>query len=99
MDIAVLFPPGLSRPAGNLAMSECRSSLEDVLKKPVDLVNIAIANTVLQLEIIQEGRLIWSRGEYAVDVFEMQVLSSYQKLNEERAGILEEIFESGRIVQ
>ena len=99
VDIAVLFSPGLSRAAGNLGVSECRSSLEDVLGKKVDLVNIAIANTVLQHEIIREGRLIYCRDEYAVQVFEMQVLSAYQKLNEERAGILEEIFESGRIIE
>ncbi len=99
VDIAVFFPPEVSRSIGNLALSKCRSSLEDVLEKTVDLVNIGTVNTVLQNEIIQEGRLIYCRDENIVDVFEMQVLSSYQKLNEERAGILEEIFESGRIVQ
>ena len=99
VDIAVLFSPRRSGEIGNLSLSECRGSIEDVLGKTVDLVNIAIANTVLQNEIMREGRLIYCRDEYAVEVFEMQALSAYQKLNEERAGILEEIFESGRIVR
>ncbi len=80
-------------------MSECRDALEDELKRDVDLVNVRMVNTVFQNEIIEQGRLIYSRDEYAVDVFEMQVLSGYQKLYEERAGILEDIFASGSIVR
>jgi len=34
-----------------------------------------------------------------VDCFEMTVMSFYQKLNEERAGILQEILQSGKILQ
>jgi len=99
LDIAVLFPPGRAREVGNLALSECRYALEDVFKRTVDLINIRMVNTVFQHEIIQEGRLIYKQDEYAVDVFEMQVMSFYQKLSEERAGILEEILESSKIVQ
>jgi len=99
LDIAVLLSPDRARAIGNLVFSECRYALEDVLKRTVDLINIRMVNTVFQHEIIQEGRLIYQENEYAVSLFEMQVLSSYQKLNKERAGILEEIFESSRIVQ
>lgn len=99
LDIAVLFPPERAKTIGNLALSECRYALEDVFAKSVDLINIRMINTVFQHEIIQEGRLIYRQDNNAVDLFEMQVMSSYQKLNEERAGILEEIFESSRVVQ
>ncbi len=99
VDIAVLLPPPAAKNSGNLAMSECRDALEDELKRDVDLVNVRMVNTVFQNEIIEQGRLIYSRDEYAVDVFEMQVLSGYQKLYEERAGILEDIFASGSIVR
>lgn len=98
LDIAVLLPPDRARAIGNLASNACRYALEDVLKRTVDLINIRMVNTVFQHEVIQEGRLIYQENEYAVSLFEMQVISSYQKLNEERAGILEEIFESSRIV-
>ncbi len=65
----------------------------------MDLVNLRKANTVFQNEIMQQGRIIYQQDERVVDEFEMQVLSSYQKLNEERAGILEDILETGRILK
>lgn len=99
IDIAVLLPPAVAKHSGSLAMSECRDALEDALKRGVDLVNLRQVNTVFQNEITGQGRLLYKGDEYAVDVFEMQVLSGYQKLNEERAGILEDIFASGRILR
>ncbi|MBZ0155434.1 MAG: nucleotidyltransferase domain-containing protein [Alphaproteobacteria bacterium] len=99
VDIAVLFSPGKARTVKNLAMSECRFALEDALKRAVDLINLRMVNTVFQNEIIQEGRIIYRQNDYAVDTFEMLVLSSYQKLNEERAAILEDILETGRILR
>lgn len=99
VDIAVLFSPEKAGQLNNLALGDCRAALEKALKRTVDLVNLRKANTVFQNEIMQEGRIIYQRNERAVDEFEMQVLSSYQKLNEERAGILEDILETGRILK
>jgi predicted nucleotidyltransferase len=98
-DIAVLFPHEKAKRLKNLAMSDCRDSLENVLKRTVDLVNMRTVNTVFQNEIIQQSRIIYQQNERAVDEFEMQVMSSYQKLNEERVGILEDILETGRILK
>jgi len=99
VDIAVLFPHERAKLLKNLAMSDCRDALENVLKRTVDLINMRTVNTVFQNEIIQHGRIIYQQNEYAVDEFEMQVVSSYQKLNEERVGILEDILETGRILK
>jgi uncharacterized protein len=99
VDIAVLFPHERAKLLKNLAMSDCRDALENVLKRTVDLINMRTVNTVFQNEIIQHGRIIYQQNEYAVDEFEMQVMSSYQKLNEERAEILEDILETGRILK
>ena len=99
VDIAVLFPHERAKLLKNLAMSDCRDALENVLKRTVDLINMRTVNTVFQNEIIQHGRIIYQQNEYAVDEFEMQVMSSYQKLNEERADILEDILETGRILK
>ena len=60
--------------------------------------DLRMVNTVLQHEIIQTGRIIYMKDEYTIDLFEMIVMSLYQKLNEERAGILKEIYKSGRIL-
>jgi len=98
VDIALLLPHKQAKEIKNLAMSECNYALMKILKKDVDLVNLRLVNTVFQHEIIQNGRMLYANDENAVDAFEMAVLSAYQKLNEERAGILEEIFKSGRIL-
>jgi len=99
VDIAVLFPHEKAALLKNLAMSDCRAALEKVLKRTVDLINLRTVNTVFQNEIIQQGRILYQRNERVVDEFEMQVMSSYQKLNEERAGILADILETGRILK
>lgn len=98
-DIAVLLPHEEARQVKSLAMSGCREALETVLHRTVDLVNIRTVNTVFQHEIIQQGRIIYQKKESVVDGFEMRVLSAYQKLNEERAGILEDILASGRVLK
>ena len=98
-DLALLFPHEKARLLKNLAMGECRDALENVLKRTVDLINLRTANTVFQNEIIQHGRIIYQQNERVVDEFEMLVLSFYQKLNEERAGILEDILGTGRILK
>ena len=99
VDIAVLFSHEKAKLLNNFAMSDCRDALEKVSKRTVDLINLRTVNTVFQSEIIQQGRIIYQQNERAVDEFEMQVMSSYQKLNEERAGILEDILETGRILK
>ena len=98
-DVALLFSPEKAKLLKNSDMSECRAALENVLKRTVDLINLGTVNTDFQNEVIQHGRIIYRRNEYSVDEFEMRVLSSYQKLNEERAGILEDILETGRILK
>ncbi len=80
-----------------LAFGPCREELECLTGRSVDLINLRETNTVLQNEIITEGRLIYLSDESGKDAFEMNVMSAYQKLNEERAGILEEIESSGKV--
>jgi len=98
VDLALLLPPQRAKAAGDLALCELRFEFESLLGREVDLINLRRVNTVFQHEIIQEGRTIYRRDEYEVESFEMVVMSLYQKLNEERAEILREIFTSGRIV-
>ncbi len=97
-DIALLLPH--SSRIGNLqlARSDCRFDLEELLEKEVDLLNLRELSTVFQKEVVMNGRLIYCRNRYAVDEFEMLTLSFYQKLNEERAGILVAIQKTGKIL-
>jgi uncharacterized protein len=96
IDIALLLPPAQAKLAKNLLLSQCRFDLEDVLHKGIDLLNIRRVTTVFQQEIISSGRLIYVSDQYAVDEFEMLVMSYYQKLNEERQAILESFLKTGR---
>ena len=61
-----------------------------------DLINLRRAHTTLQAEILRTGRLTYCRDDGGRLEFETLVLSMYQKLNEERAGIRAAIVESAR---
>jgi predicted nucleotidyltransferase len=95
VDIALLLPPEKDQEERNLLLSRCRFDLEDALHKEVDLLNTRQVSTVFQKEIIN-GDLIYCADPYAVDEFEMLVISYYQKLNEERREILEAFYQTGR---
>jgi predicted nucleotidyltransferase len=99
VDVALLLSPREAKAAASLAMSECREALEEALGRSVDLINLRRVDTVFQREIIAEGRIIYNASQNAVEVFEMLVMSLYQKLNEERAEILKDIYQDGRIVE
>lgn len=99
LDLALLLPPEEARKEKTLAFGACRDGLEALVGRSVDLINLREVNTVLQNEIIAEGRLIYLADEAEIDAFEMKVMSAYQKLNEERAGILKDIETAGRILQ
>ena len=98
VDIALLLPHETSQACGCLLMSELCSELESLLKRKVDLINLRQVSTVFQKEVIMADGRIWQPDEYAADEFEMLTLSYYQKLNEERREILEEIQASGKIL-
>jgi predicted nucleotidyltransferase len=96
VDIALLLPPIQASIEQNLQVSRCRASLANLLRKDVDLVSARHVSTVFQKEIISLGRLIYCADQYAVEEFEMIVLSLYQTLNEERSGILASFNATGR---
>ena len=98
VDIALLLPHNSRIGNLQLAKSDCRFELEELLEKEVDLLNVRKLSTVFQKEVVMNGSLIYSRTRHVVDEFEMLTLSYYQKLNEERAEILEEIQKTRKIL-
>ncbi|MBE0657660.1 MAG: nucleotidyltransferase domain-containing protein [Bryobacteraceae bacterium] len=96
VDIAVLLPHEQSRSQSRLMFTPCHDALGAALGKRVDLVNAREVSTVFQVEIIASGRPLFCDGSGARAEFEMLALSLYQKLNEERSGIIESFLESGR---
>lgn len=96
IDLAILLPPGA--PGPSRADHELRMELAQVAGRDVDLVRLRDLSSVFANEIVSHGRRIWEGDPRAMDEFEMNSLSSWQKLNQERAEILEDILAGGRIL-
>jgi predicted nucleotidyltransferase len=99
VDVAVLLMPEESKRTGSLAMSALRFDLESTIGKAVDVINLRRVSTVFQKEIVIADRRIYTGDRYGTEEFEMLTLSFYQKLNEERAGIIEKALKDGRFHQ
>jgi predicted nucleotidyltransferase len=97
VDIAVLLCPQVAKTFASLRMSPLHVALETALGKTVDLVNLRCVSTVLQKEVIVTGRRSYCAEVNGADEFEMVTLSLYQKLNAERAIILQQARKSGRL--
>jgi len=95
LDIALLLPPDSARCAGSLALGELHLALEDALRRDVDLINLRLAPAVLQAQIVVTGTRIFCTDTRLADEFELLALALYQKLNQERAGIIAEGLHSG----
>jgi hypothetical protein len=54
-------------------------------------------DTVFQFEIIRTGRIVFEQNDGERESFELLTIAKYQKLSEERSGIIEEILRSGRV--
>ena len=93
VDVAVL-DRGLVPPEACWALAQ---SLAAALRADVDLVDLRQVTTVMQKEIVAKGERIFGRDLVAVEQFEDFVFSSYARLNEERAEILDAIQEDGSV--
>jgi|WetSurMetagenome_2_1015567.scaffolds.fasta_scaffold19476_6 uncharacterized protein len=93
VDIALLLPFEFKE---ELMMTNLHFELEQYFKRDVDLINLRTVSTVFQNIIINTGKVIFCADEYSKGTFEMLVWSFYQKLNEERAEILEALFKTGK---
>ncbi len=97
-DIAILLAPSASKQTTREQLFEARCDLASALSREVDLIDLRAASTVLKKEVVSASRRLYCASPYETETFEMLTLSFYQKLNEERAGILAEIERSGRIL-
>lgn len=96
LDLALLLPAGLIfQPSLVVALTQ---DLSEETGRDIDLILLREANSVLQNEVVTNGRVLLARDERAVGEFEMLSLSLWQKLNEERAGILSDIARTGSVL-
>jgi hypothetical protein len=97
LDLAILLPYPTAHKAGSLYLSPLHFALNRQLSAGIDLINLRLVSTVFQIAIISTGRRIYCADEAQCIGFEALTLSLYQKLNEERAAIIEQIYTTGRI--
>lgn len=96
IDLAMLLPHAQARTAGNLTLSDLAFRLMRLAKRDVHLINLRLASTVLQNQVVGHGQVLHCADENARAEFEMLSLSFYQKLNEERAEIIHAFKETKR---
>ena len=80
-----------------VARFELQERLAALLHRSVDLVDLRIATTVLRVQVIGGGRVLYERSAGERARFEAAALGAYARLNEERRGILEDVRSRGRI--
>jgi hypothetical protein len=95
LDLALLLPPNRVTPGSPQRWLDARAGCEELVRLKVDLLDLRRCNTVLQVEVLRGRRLV-DLDDRAIAEFEMQVISAYQHLNEERKGILARFHETGR---
>ena len=93
IDLAILPPQALD-PVQRWELAQTLASLAG---RDVDLVDLFPASTVLRMQVVAHGELLYSTGSSVVDQFADTVFSMYAHLNEERREILGDVLQRGNI--
>ena len=93
LDLAVL---GRKRIASD-ARFELSVRLAEKLRLPVDLIDLRAASAVFRIQILKDAEILDDADPNARAEFECFAFADYARLNEERAGILEDVHRTGRV--
>lgn len=93
VDLAVFA----GRPLPRAQVVQLTLELGGLLRRDVDLVDMACASTILQFQIVAEGRLVDAPEPDAAALFELRIMREYQDLKARRAAIEADIVERGRV--
>lgn len=93
VDLAILT----RHPVARLKLLEVQEKLAKALGRDVDLVDLASAPTILQMQAIDEGRALQTPDPEAAGLFEVRVMRDYQDLKARRADIEADIVLRGRV--
>lgn len=93
LDLAVLA----QGPVDPVTRHQLRTSLEVTLGCDVDLVDLDRASTVLQLEVIRDGRLLQEKEAGQALAFEARVLSEYANLLDATKTLRHDIQQRGTV--
>lgn len=92
LDLAILVA-GYADP---LHLWEQANQLMDVIGCTVDLLDLRAASTVMQYQVLTQGRRLWA-SEPAAGLFECFALSEKTRLNEDRVGLIADIEKNGSV--
>lgn len=92
LDLSVLVA-GYAAP---LQLWEQANQLTEILGCAVDLLDLRAASTVMQYQVLTQGRRLWA-SEPAAGLFECFALSEKNRLDADRAGLIADIEKSGRV--
>ena len=87
LDYAVL----MDRPLDAVARFDLQEDLARAVGRPVDLVDLRRASTVMRMQVVSTGVATFVSDPAATERFEIFVYASYARLNEERREILDQI--------
>jgi predicted nucleotidyltransferase len=76
---------------------DAQEALAAKLGHDVDLVELSVASTVMAMQVVAGGRLLYEAAGDARGRFEDYTFSAYARLNEERRGILERVAAEGSV--
>ena len=93
LDLALLA----ARPLDPVNRFDVQEALAVAPRRNVDLVDLRPASTVMQAEVLRTGRLVLDADTNARARFEMQALSAYALLNEERSEIIKAVRERRQV--
>jgi len=93
LDLAIL-PPDPLPPQDRWDLEQ---DLSVALHRDVDLIDLRVASTVMRMQVVSTGTVLFESDRAVRQAFEVHTYSAYALLNEERAGILDDIRERGRV--
>ena len=93
VDLAVFA----GRPIKREELLENAERVARLVRREVDLIDLADANPILQMQVLREGRLIAAPDPTSIGLFELRALRDYRDLKRRRAGIEADIMARGRV--
>jgi uncharacterized protein len=93
VDLALLAEAPIDR----WEMLELQAALARRIGAEVDLVDLMTVDDVLRVQVVAHGRTLFERSASERARFEMQALSRYAHLNEERRGILDDVLQRASV--
>ena len=88
-DIGIYFDTDIS----TLELYELSNRIAKDLKNDVQIIDMAKASEVMNMQIVSKGHILYKSDKYSMDVFENRIYSLYIDLNENRREILESVRE------